>query len=271
MTGQQYLKRSAFNSSARYIQPPLPKLDNFPKLIMRLFSTTYIIFSIVATAFAGFDPGSKANLAVYWGQNSAGKQETQTRLSTYCANPDIDIILIAFLIAVNNGTAPELNLANQGYNCTGSPNPSVCLEVEADIKGCQKQNKTVLLSMGGANTPTEKGFDDVKSAADGATRVWDMFGPSDPTKAVFRPFGSTSVDRFDLAFEHSVNNKDVFGQQLRNYIDKHNTEPGDQRMYLSAAPMCASYRPRIPIRCQTSQLLTWRLCSSTTIRHATIR
>ncbi|KAJ4368183.1 Chitinase 2 [Neocucurbitaria cava] len=203
---------------------------------MHLLSTTYIIFSIVATALAGFDPGSKANLAVYWGQNSAGKQETQTRLSTYCTDSDIDVIVIAFIDVVNTGTGRfHLNLANQGYNCTDSSPQYVCLELEADIIDCQAKGKTVLLSMGGERASGEKGYANEVLAKQGAQMIWDTFGPDQSKGGVFRPFGSASVDGFDLAFETNVLNIGPFAKALKELMKTSN-----KQQYLTAAPMCAN-------------------------------
>ena len=41
---------------------------------------------------------------------------------------------------------------------------------------------------------------------------------------VIRPFGSASVDGFDIAFEHDVPNAVAFGKALREHIDQRNKE-----------------------------------------------
>lgn len=41
-----------------------------------------------------FDSSANTNIAVYWGQNSAGTQES---LATYCESSDADIFLLSFL------------------------------------------------------------------------------------------------------------------------------------------------------------------------------
>lgn len=42
--------------------------------------------SIIPYAYAGFNSGASDNIAVYWGQNSAGQASSQQRLATYCAS-----------------------------------------------------------------------------------------------------------------------------------------------------------------------------------------
>ena len=50
------------------------------------FMTTASFASLIVMVCAGFNPVVSDNIAVYWGQNSAGGANTQQRLSTYCAS-----------------------------------------------------------------------------------------------------------------------------------------------------------------------------------------
>lgn len=77
--------------------------------------TALSTLAFAAGAFAGFDPASFDNVATYWGQNSAGGQDTQTNLTEYCADPNIDIIPMAFLYALKE---PLLDLGNVGDTCS---------------------------------------------------------------------------------------------------------------------------------------------------------
>lgn len=77
-------------------------------------TTTLSTLAFAAGAFAGFDPTSINNVATYWGQNSAGGADTQSNLTEYCSDPNIDIIPMAFLSAVKT---PSLNLGNVGDTC----------------------------------------------------------------------------------------------------------------------------------------------------------
>lgn len=135
------------------------------------------------TTAAGFD-GSNS-VAIYWGQNSYNQGSgdlAQQRLSTYCANTDIDIIPMAFLVQVTSGQGeqPVINFANQQNNCTVFPDTGLvdCAQIGDDIKTCQqKYGKKILLSIGGA-TYTEGGFASKDAAIAAANLVWSTFGPS---------------------------------------------------------------------------------------------
>lgn len=141
------------------------------------------------TTAAGFD-GSN-NVALYWGQNSYNQGSgdlAQQRLSTYCANTDIDIIPMAFMVQITSGQGmdPVINFANQQNNCTVFSDTGLldCPDIGEDIKTCQqKYGKTILLSIGGA-TYTEGGFASKDAAIAAANLVWETFGPSsDPSSS----------------------------------------------------------------------------------------
>ncbi|KAJ8106493.1 hypothetical protein ONZ43_g7049 [Nemania bipapillata] len=67
------------------------------------------ILAFAPSAFAGFATSQTNNIAVYWGQNSAGGATTQGRLKTYCTDNGIDVINISFLTAIKN---PSTNFAS---------------------------------------------------------------------------------------------------------------------------------------------------------------
>ncbi|KAJ5875045.1 class III chitinase [Penicillium subrubescens] len=194
------------------------------------------IFAIAPLVYAGFDPSSSSNIAVYWGQNSYGQGSgsfVQRNLAYYCSNTNINIIPIAFM----NGISPPItNFANAGDNCTTfSDNPNLlnCTQISNDIKTCQKTyGKTIILSLGGA-TYTQGGWSSATDAQNAAQAVWNMFGPL-PGTAVDRPFGDAVVDGFDFDFESTLNNLPAFGAKLRSLMDG----ASGKKYYLSAAPQC---------------------------------
>ncbi|KAL6885669.1 glycoside hydrolase family 18 protein [Trichoderma evansii] len=195
------------------------------------------LLAALPLARAGFNASSTQNIAVYWGQNSANQATSQQRLSTYCANAEIDIIPIGFM----NGISPVItNFANAGNNCTAfadNDNALNCPQIEQDIITCQQTyGKTILISLGGGSY-TQGGFSSTDVATSAAQTVWNMFGPVNPNSNVDRPFGSAVVDGVDFDFESGVNNLATFATELRSLMDA-SASSANRKFYLSAAPQC---------------------------------
>jgi chitinase len=203
-----------------------------------LFSIASLLASI-PSAIAGFSPSSSSNVAIYWGQNSYNQGSgslAQQRLSYYCANTELDIIPLAFLVTIAN---PELNFANAGNNCTAisGSNLFYCPQLEADIAECQTTyGKTILLSVGGA-TYSEGGFSSSTAAITAANNIWSIFGPYSASSSSPRPFGQSVINGFDFDFESTVSNMPAFGQQLRSLMNADAATSGKQWL-LTAAPQC---------------------------------
>ncbi|KAI9730048.1 MAG: hypothetical protein M1818_008317 [Claussenomyces sp. TS43310] len=192
----------------------------------------------IRSVYAGLDPTSSSNVAVYWGQNSYGSSSgnlEQQNLAYYCASTDLDVIILAFLTVINGpGGAPEINFANSGNDCTTFDGTSLlnCPAIGADITTCQSTyGKTVLLSVGGA-TYSEGGFTSSDAAVSGANLLWETFGPVQNGSSAPRPFGNAAINGFDFDFESTVTNMVPFGNQLRSLMDAAGT------YYLTAAPQC---------------------------------
>ncbi|KAI1403265.1 glycoside hydrolase family 18 protein [Hypoxylon fuscum] len=182
-------------------------------------------FLWVSQALAGYDPGASDNIAIYWGQNSAGSSnagQSQKSLSEYCANADVDVIPIAF---ISNFNPVSIDLTNMDSN----------KNIGQDISSCQKAGKTILLSIGGSMFTT--GPSSPQQAQSLADQVWSMFGPAGNGGNSNRPFGDAVVDGFDLDIEAPLQNMAPFAARLRENMDKANGS-GGQKFYLSAAPQC---------------------------------
>ncbi|UKZ80456.1 Endochitinase 33 [Trichoderma virens FT-333] len=108
-----------------------------------------------------------------------------------------------------------------------------CNEIEADIKTCQANGKTIILSLGG-DSYTQGGWSSASAAQSAANQVWAMFGPVQSGSTVHRPFGSAVVDGFDFDFEATTNNLAAFGTQLKSRTNA----AGGKKYYFSAAPQC---------------------------------
>ncbi|KAK7978684.1 carbohydrate-binding module family 1 protein [Apiospora saccharicola] len=192
-----------------------------------------VLLSLAVSVSAGFNANTQTNVAVYWGQNSFGQAKSQQRLSVYCANTQINIIPLAFL---NGIKTPITNFANAGDNCTVYAGTQLlnCPQLEEDIKTCQSNGKTILLSLGGA-TYTEGGFSSASDAQAAASNIWNLFGPN--TATANRPFRTAVVDGFDFDFESSTSNMAPFAAQLRSLMDTA-TASSKKPYYLTAAPQC---------------------------------
>lgn len=103
-----------------------------------------------------------------------------------------------------------------------------------DIATCQKKNKTILLSIGGA-TYSEGGFKSEQDAKDGAKLMWETFGPKQDGSESLRPFGDVALDGFDFDFEANVQHMAPFANELRSLME---ADKSKQKFYLTAAPQC---------------------------------
>ncbi|CEN60252.1 hypothetical protein ASPCAL02693 [Aspergillus calidoustus] len=214
-------------------------------------------FAALQGVYGGLDLTSNSTVTVYWGQNSFRGTGTlaQQRLGYYCDDPNIDVIILAFLMTINGpGGAPEIDFATSSEKCAtfAGTNLKNCPEIGTDITTCQSKNKTILLSIGGA-TYTEGGFTSQAAAESGADLLWATFGPPATTTAgrtsgigsggrgqavqALRPFGTAVLDGFDFDFEAAVTNMAPFAKRLRALADA-DTVNSQRKYFLTAAPQC---------------------------------
>ncbi|KAF8640779.1 hypothetical protein AX17_000428 [Amanita inopinata Kibby_2008] len=180
---------------------------------------------------SAFSAARSDNLAVYWGQDSAGHQE---RLSFYCEDDTIDIIPLAFLPSFfDKGGLPTLDFANicssRGSGAFPGTNLADCAFLAEDIQKCQDKGKIILLSLGGAIANV--GFISNAQAEVFAELIWDTFlGGIN----LIRPFGSAILDGIDLDIESgSAAHYASFARRIRSLA-----KGADKQYYLSAAPQC---------------------------------
>lgn len=184
--------------------------------LFTFFSSIITVFIFIHSCQALYNPSSKSNIALYWGQG-AGQQ----RLSYFCAKSTVDVIPIAFVNifpAQGNGF-PGTNFGNQcwgppyvypgpGNNPTLNQLQSECPNLVADIPICQgTYSKKIVLSLGGASQTYQ-----LTGASDGvafADFLWGAFGPQTPSWPASgqpRPFDGPNgqeveVDGFDFDIE----------------------------------------------------------------------
>ncbi|KAJ5153214.1 class III chitinase [Penicillium canariense] len=97
-------------------------------------------------------------------------------ITTFCQNQNIDIIQLAFVNELR-GEPQALSLSGiQGW----------------EITQCQKQGKTILLSLGGESYK-EGGWSTTTEAQRMADALWKKFGPGVETM-IQRPFGDAIID-----------------------------------------------------------------------------
>lgn len=172
-----------------------------------------------------FDINAKTNVALYWGQNSAG---TQQRLVDYCKSSDGDIFLLSFLVGF---PAMQLNFANACWETFPNTSPSLlhCDTIAEDIKSCQDMGKIVMLSLGGA--AGSYGFSNDEEAENFAQTLWDTFGAG--TGVANRPFNDAIVDGFDFDIEN--NNSVGYAALVTKLRELFKSDSG-RRYYISGSP-----------------------------------
>ncbi|KAK1993950.1 chitin recognition protein [Colletotrichum falcatum] len=212
---------------------------------MRLYFSLAVL-GIVVSVFAAFDPTSKNNVVVYYGQGP-----NQADLLYHCQQPEIDVIVLSFvhLFPAQANGYPGTNFGNRcgdqvypgpGNEPSKNQLKSNCPSLRAHIPICQQQyGKKILLSLGGGVTAYQ-----LTGKAEGellATYLWKMFGPKDPAWTGPRPFDNNGqaveVDGFDMDIEHpSTDNSAGYialVSTLRNFYAS-----ATKRYYLTGAPQC---------------------------------
>ena len=138
---------------------------------------------------------------MYFGQTNA---TSTTTLAKQCADQNIDIVILAFVVSRNDSGGLYLGV-NFGAACGGqtslmeeeAPGLLYCPELAADIDTCQTTyGKKVLLSIGGGGQSII--FNTASDASAFGSILWDLFGPPGNIDINLRPFGNASVDGFDI-------------------------------------------------------------------------
>lgn len=200
---------------------------------MKLRNIIPLLTLSASSIVSAFQASANTNVAIYWGQNSAGGTNTQARLSEYCDNDATDIVLLSFLhIFFGTGGKPEVNFASACDDGTLFPGTALlqCPNIAQDIKTCQSKGKKVILSLGGASG--SYGFSSDSQAEEFAQTLWDLFagGNSDT-----RPFGDSIIDGFDLDIEGgSTVGYVAFSKKLRELYKTDSSK----NYYVTAAPQC---------------------------------
>ncbi|KAI1820803.1 glycoside hydrolase superfamily [Xylaria intraflava] len=228
----------------------------------RVAFMSLLVSALLCFASATFDITSKNNVAVYYGQGP-----NQKRLTTYCADPTIDIIILSFvyLFPQQADGYPGLNYGNQcsgeaysGPGLKGVKIPSKdqllkCPNLQEDLHTCRQiSDKKILMSLGGSS---ESGYQlsGATSGTNFADQLWGMFGPRQAGWMSLnkpRPFDYTStsgdrttvyefsVDGFDLDIERPSDDHSAGYIALARRLRALYTTVSDKTRYLTASPQC---------------------------------
>ncbi|KAK2010409.1 chitin recognition protein [Colletotrichum eremochloae] len=212
---------------------------------MRLYFPLAIL-GIVVPVLRAFDPTSKNNVVVYYGQGP-----NQAELIEHCKQPEIDVIILSFvhLFPAQANGYPGTNFGNRcgdqvypgpGNDPSKNQLKSYCPTLNTQIPQCQQQyGKKILLSLGGGVTAYQ-----LTGQAEGetlATYLWMMFGPKDPKWTGPRPFDNNGqtveVDGFDMDIEHASTDNSAGYIALVTALRKFYSSAA-KRYYLTGAPQC---------------------------------
>ncbi|EAT92360.2 hypothetical protein SNOG_00865 [Parastagonospora nodorum SN15] len=166
----------------------------------------HAVVALTSTVSAVYAPGGSNNVVMYWGQGN-----DQYPLSVACADPAIDVVTLGFVngFPSKEGEYPATNFANACWG-TYYPDPfdsekksgllKDCPSINEGIAVCRKNNKKVLLSLGGG-LPTNYYLPDEKTTTWFAKFLVGAFGPKQDGWTGPRPIGDEFVDGFDLDLE----------------------------------------------------------------------
>lgn len=165
-----------------------------------------------------------------------GQTDGQASLSHFCSSSQgIDIIPLAFLSQFGAPYTPgggfgDCNVT-QPLPATLSP---ACNALAQDIKYCQSQNKSIIVSLGGAIGTY--GLSNQSDAESVASDLWNQYGPVQSGYKGPRPFGDVVVDGFDLDIENNVGayNYIFFVERLRSLY----ASDSSRKYIITAAPQC---------------------------------
>ncbi|KUJ18345.1 glycoside hydrolase [Mollisia scopiformis] len=218
---------------------PLPSASaSFPPIgVLPPFTLNSLATNSADNPKYRFNAGSSTNIAVYYGQSPA---TSTTTLTSQCADPNIDIVILAFVISqLDGGKYPSINF---GAACGGqtqmmineAPGLLWCPGLASQIQICQATyGKKVLLSVGGSTSKIS--FSGPGQAQELGDVLWDVFGPAGNVDPQLRPFGTVEVDGFDIDNEDNMPaHFDALALTLRNHFS-HTTA---KTYYLSSAPQC---------------------------------
>ncbi len=147
-----------------------------------------------------FDASSDHNVAVYYGRTDL---TDSTTLFAQCNDTNIDMVILAFVTDIfGGGGYPDISFGDlcsgqtSQMQSAGATGLQSCDTLAPMINQCQNLGKKVIVAIGGANGNVT--FNTTANANNGAKLLWDVFGGGNGVDSGLRPFGSVTVDGFDI-------------------------------------------------------------------------
>jgi chitinase len=183
-------------------------------------------------------------IVTYWGQNGASRVTTdvtkhEKSLAETCQdNPQYEAVIVAFVTEFfsleNIDRTPRTNFSKHctSMNAYDADHKRLykCDVIARGINECQRLNKKVLISLGGANG--NYGFANDGEARMFAQTTWDLFLGGQHN---FRPFTTAILDGIDLDIEGGGSaGYTAYVRRLRELMGGDKSRP----WYISAAPQC---------------------------------
>lgn len=187
-----------------------------------------MIFPLFSLTSLASITAASPEIALYWGQNSAGGEQS---LASYCQNSPGDIYIISFINQYGNGNPISMNIHGY-YNTIPGTSLLEASSLGSEIKTCQQLGKKVLISLGGASG--DYGLSSDSDAENVANELWNYFGGGSSST---RPFGEgVKVDGFDFDIENKLNAPE-YGTLADKLHELYGTD-SSKSYYTSAAPQC---------------------------------
>ena len=191
-------------------------------------------------------------VAVWWGENP------NLSLQDVCNDYSYDIVNIVFITSFNwqqtgfpsmylGPWAKPTTAAQEAQNATGLVDAAY---LAAAVETCQQNNKTVLLTIGGAASKSNVTFNSTDDAAAAAKTLWNLFlgGQDYPD---IRPFGpNVKFDGFDL---DNQSGSSAYYADFVHYLKGYFETDGSKTYHMAATTRCGFPNPSLDL--QTS----WQL------------
>ncbi|KAK7380429.1 hypothetical protein VNO78_32939 [Psophocarpus tetragonolobus] len=204
----------------------IPKQPSSCTLLLLALAT--LSFTATSSAAADCSGAGAGAISVYWGQKPTATEGT---LESLCSSGNYNIVLLQSLVVHDNGSTPELNLAD---HCGNNP----CSKLQSEIEYCQKNNIKVLISIG----------IEEKKALRTENRYYSKSNNLKTTKAAEKlanyilenylsgkpgPLGNVTLDGIDIADVPEGDNI-----KWDEFVKAVNASTSARKIYLSASPQC---------------------------------